>query len=79
MDNVAIYCGRVVDKKNFRTFVYDVSGNKKLVESWSEFETAMASGLWFDTIEIATKSKPKRQSKLKSILNSDDTLQNEVN
>lgn len=43
----AIYLGRIVNKENFRTFIYDSSNNKKLVNSWNEFESHMGSGLWF--------------------------------
>lgn len=54
----AIYLGRIVDKKHFRTFVYGPNGEKKLVESWDAFEAAMESGIWFATVEdaIATKA-----------------------
>lgn len=53
----AIYLGRIVDKKLFRTFVYGPNGEQKLVESWDAFESAMQSGLWFATREDATDSK----------------------
>jgi hypothetical protein len=53
----AIYLGRIVEKKNFRTFVYGVDGQKKLVESWDAFEAAMQSGIWFSTVQYAELSK----------------------
>lgn len=64
----AIYLGRMVDKKNFRTFVYAPPGSKKLVESWDEYERCMSTGLWFATREEAQVSsiveeKPKRKGK----------------
>lgn len=73
----AIYLGRIVDKKHFRTFIFGANGEKKLVESWSEYEAAMQSGIWFATVEDAeaikaiadakeeepAKSKPKPRSK----------------
>lgn len=73
----AIYLGRIVDKKNFRAFVYGANGEKKLVNSWDAYEAAMESGLWFATVEDAELSKvpveevsnapvaPKAQSKAK--------------
>jgi len=57
----AIYLGKIIDKKNFRTFIYGPNGEKKLVESWDEFESSMQSGIWFATVEDALKtiSKPE--------------------
>jgi hypothetical protein len=56
----ANYLGRLVSKVNFRAFIYDPYGNSKLVNSWDEFESHMASGLWFASIEEAKQSvKPK--------------------
>ena len=54
----AIYLGRVVDKKNFRAFIHGVNGERRLVESWEEFEANMQSGLWFASVEDAVASKP---------------------
>ena len=52
MDGVpATYLGRIVSKENFRTFIYAKGGAKRLVESWDDFEDAMASGAWFATLE----------------------------
>lgn len=72
----AVYLGRAVDKENFRAFVYGAKGEKKLVESWDEFEASMQSGLWFATIEDAVEVKavevaaveelPKAKPKAKS-------------
>jgi hypothetical protein len=44
----AKYLGRIIDKRHFRAFVHAADGNKKLVESWNEFERHMATGVWFD-------------------------------
>ncbi len=44
----AKYLGRIIDKRHFRAFVHAVDGNKRLVESWDEFEKHMATGVWFD-------------------------------
>lgn len=60
----AIYLGQIVNKQHFRTFIYAVGGDKKLVESWDEYEKHMESGLWFSTLEDALSrvpvEKPKR-------------------
>lgn len=53
----AIYLGRIVDKKYFRAFIYGANGQKRLVESWDEFEANMQSGIWFATVEDAIASK----------------------
>jgi hypothetical protein len=47
----AIYLGKIVDKKHFRTFIYGTNGERKLVNSWDEYQVAMQSGLWFATVE----------------------------
>lgn len=52
----AIYLGRIVEKKNFRAFIYDANGQRRLVESWDEFEANMQSGIWFASKEDAKKS-----------------------
>lgn len=53
----AIYLGRIVEKKNFRAFIYGPHGERRLVESWEEFEANMQSGVWFATVEDAEASK----------------------
>lgn len=53
----AIYLGRIVEKKNFRAFIYGVNGQRRLVNSWEEFEANMQSGLWFASVEDAEASK----------------------
>lgn len=52
----AIYLGRLIPKENFRAFIYAPNGNKRLVESWDEFEANMQTGLWFATESDALKS-----------------------
>jgi hypothetical protein len=63
----AIYLGRIVDKKYFRTFIYGANGEKKLVNSWDEFEAAMESGIWFAARkDVVSKPIAKRKPKTKS-------------
>jgi hypothetical protein len=42
-----LYCGRWVDKKNFRAFVYgkDIS---TVANSYEDYLALIATGLWFD-------------------------------
>jgi len=68
----AIYLGRIVEKKNFRAFIYGANGQKRLAESWEEFEANMESGVWFATLEGALEAKsgvhepqPKAKAKAK--------------
>lgn len=53
----AIYLGRIVEKKHFRAFIHGANGEKRLVNSWDDYEAAMESGLWFATKEHAEESK----------------------
>lgn len=67
----AIYLGRIVDKKNFRVFIYGVNGEKKLVESWDEFEAAMQSGIWFSSKEL-TELKNESQEEIENVIPTHD-------
>lgn len=68
MDGVpAEYLGRFVSKENFRVFIYAASGEKKLVESWDDYQAHMSSGVWFAEClapcAIVQEEKPKRVRK----------------
>lgn len=43
------YLGRWVPRKHFRVYVYGQEG-QKLVDSYDEYKKALASGLWFSTL-----------------------------
>ena len=66
-----LYCGRLVPVENFRVFVYGLEGATKLVNSWDEYEKAMATGLWFPTkdeveaMHDEVEEKPKQSDKPK--------------
>jgi hypothetical protein len=60
-DDMVEYLGRMVPEAGFRAFVYDVKDGRKLVNSWKEFEAAMATGIWFASREDAAKSVPTKQ------------------
>lgn len=47
------YLGRKINTRHFRAFIYATNGNKKLMNSWDEFERHMATGLWFACLEDA--------------------------
>jgi len=50
-EEMVIYNGKVFPKKGFRAFVYAKNGEKKLANSWTEYEEAIHSGLWFSKKE----------------------------
>jgi hypothetical protein len=47
------YMGNMVDKNSFRVFVYGANGEKKLANSWEEYQELICSGVWFTTKESA--------------------------
>lgn len=53
------YDGRMVPKDNFRAFVYGENGAQKLAESWVHYEGLLATGLWFEQPEQASKKADK--------------------
>lgn len=50
------YNGRWVDKEFFRVFVYN-STEQKLAESYKEYESLIATGIWFDSKDLANEHK----------------------
>lgn len=68
-DEFVLYDGRMVSKENFRVFVYGLEGAQKVVNSWLEYEAAMASGLWFpskdEVAAMIDKKQPQEQVKNK--------------
>jgi hypothetical protein len=78
MDGIpAIYLGRIVNKDNFRAFIYKTDSSKKLIESWDDFEKHMELGIWFASIDdaLASLQKPKGIRNKKTI--KDDFLPKE--
>lgn len=63
MRDAVVYNGRLVPRERFRTFIYHAEGNKKLVESYSEFEEHLKTGVWFSTKEAISKIKVKAKGK----------------
>ena len=58
-----IYLGRSIAKEGFRAFVYGANDQRKLVNSWHEYEAAMASGVWFSTKEDVVEPAPAEEVK----------------
>jgi hypothetical protein len=56
------YLGRWVDKAHFRAFVYDKKNGQKLANSYNEYESLIASGLWFASKEDASKVERKQKN-----------------
>ena len=54
------YLGRWINKENFRAFVYNEKCEQKLANSYQEFESLTASGIWFASKPDAS---PKRKQK----------------
>jgi len=92
-DAPAIYLGRVVSKKNFRTYIYCADGISKLVESWDDFEKHMETGIWFASkkealdsilspidnfIETLVVEKKAKRGRVKKSLNKKGNQDNEM-
>jgi len=59
-----IYQGRPVSEQGFRAYMYSLDGEKKLVNSWQEFEEHLQTGLWFESEFIKdAQEEPKRTRK----------------
>ncbi len=57
------YLGRWVDKHTFRAFVYNEKGAQQLADSYNQFESLIATGLWF-----AEKPKASKERKPKNVI-----------
>ncbi len=61
-----LYLGRWVNKNTFRAFVYDKKGNQTLAQSYPEFESLIASGIWFASKPIVSEEKRKQKDVIRS-------------
>ncbi len=53
------YNGRWIDKDHFRAFIYN-GADKKLAESYKQYEDLLSTGLWFSsTAQALEAKKPK--------------------
>jgi len=69
-----VYNGRHINREFFRVFIYSLDGQKKLVNSYDEFERDISSGIWFESLEMVEEkkaAKPVRKlvRKLKTVSN----------
>lgn len=46
-----VYNGKLVNKKEFRAYVYGFENKKKLVNHYDEFESMVSTGLWFPKLK----------------------------
>lgn len=60
------YLGRWVNKQFFRAFVYNEKGEQKLADSFNEFESLTASGLWFASKPDASQGKRKQKDAIRN-------------
>jgi hypothetical protein len=58
------YCGRWVDKENFRAFVYNERNEPKLANSYEEFQRLIASGIWFESKSISSRTRKEKNGTL---------------
>lgn len=63
MADMVMYNGRAVPRNGFRAFVFDINLNKRLVNSYDEYEDLVSSGIWFSNKEIAEKIKAQKKKK----------------
>jgi len=53
-----VYNGKSVQKNHFRAFIYHIDGvNRRLVNSWDEFQKFTSSGLWSDEMPVVEKKE----------------------
>lgn len=56
------YDNRIVPKQGFRAFVYNVDGQRRMANSWNEFESYVQTGIWFSSKQAALeKQKLKKK------------------
>lgn len=60
-DGQFLYCGRWVNKENFRAYVYGGKGEKKLANSYKDFEALIASGEWFTSKPVKDAPQKRKQ------------------
>lgn len=66
-DDQVLYMNRWVDKKHFRVFVYNKTG-QKLVTTHNEFVKLISSGIWFESIDAVLKNEISNEEEKKQDL-----------
>jgi hypothetical protein len=79
------YNGRHVPIDGFRTYIYGNAGQKKLVNSWDEFQAHVSTGMWFalkNEVNIKhiknTRKKETPPSQIKPVLKIETEAELEV-
>jgi hypothetical protein len=62
-DSTVMYQNRAVPRDGFRVFIYNSDGDKKLVNSYEEYERHIKTGDWHP--EQLLVSEPKRRGRTK--------------
>ena len=57
------YQGRMVYEEPFRVFVYGMNNQKKLVETWKDFESSISTGSWFEYPVLEEKEHKQKKNK----------------
>lgn len=53
-----LYDGRIIPKAGFRAYIYSYDAVEKLVNSWQEYESNIATGVWFSHKDKVPAKKP---------------------
>jgi hypothetical protein len=67
MDGLVDYQGRMVPKESFRAFIFNAQGEKKIVNSWDDYEAHLSTNEWFNEVPI-TQPLAKEKSKRKGLI-----------
>lgn len=62
--NEIIYNGKRMLKNHFRAFVYGADNQKKVVNSWDEYEKHVETGIWFSKKNLVPIKKKQRTRKI---------------
>ena len=60
MSEMVEYLGRTIPKAGFRAFVFSFDGEKRLVDSWDDYEAHINSDSWFPTEKDVPKKKIRK-------------------
>lgn len=66
-EDQVFYEGKWVDRKFFRTFVFNLKDEMRLANSYEEYERLIASGLWFSekSVPVVIPIVPQGKRKTK--------------
>jgi hypothetical protein len=61
-----LYLGKWVDKSSFGAFVYNDKDEQKLANNYAEYESLIASGIWFATKPDPSLKKEKKKDAVRA-------------